>query len=127
MERFELPTPSAINVRWGPRNPLRMWEKNNGDNSAESEAGRRRVNVTYDLPPRLRVRESHSWKSMAAQRCDHLFVIPVHVPTTLGRIMRCGPWDANGPFSGHVGPAPWIQMHAPADKITWFVTAYVQM
>ena len=29
------------------------------------------------------------------------------VPTTLGRIMRCGLWDANGPFSGHVGPAPW--------------------
>jgi hypothetical protein len=31
------------------------------------------------------------------------------------------------PASGHVGPAPWTQMNAPAHKITWFVTAYVQM
>lgn len=50
----------------------------------------------------------------------------VATPTGVRSGRRFTPWDANGPFSGHVGPAPWTQMHAPAHKIT-FVTAYVQM
>lgn len=55
---------------------------------------------------------------MAAQRCDHLFVI-IGTRTNDPR-QDYEVWYLE--FSGHVGPAPWTQMHAPAHKITWFVT-----